>query len=230
MIREEFDSLVDSILDKKYSMVDKYGFESIWMERDKIMNLEGDIIECGVYKGGMSLFLTKLFPNKKVWMLDSFELGFPVVENLKYTMRDGFEDPHTKGVIIRDGQHGVPSSVAKSIFEEYSEKDNPNVNIVEGYVSDTMYGLNIDKISILRLDVDSYSATKERLEYFYPKVIDGGMIIFDDNGIDSARFAVEDFFNENNIPLIFHCSYPPFPVKAGTGSPCDYIFKGEFTN
>lgn len=222
----EFDNLVDSILEKEYSLVDRYGFVSIYNEREKVMALEGDIIELGVFKGGMSLFLTKLFPNKKIWLVDSFEKGFPDPNTLKYPYPYG-EDPHKPTIAIRLGDHGVPSSFAKSVFEEYGEGNNPNVNIVEGYVSDVLPTLNIDKISLLRIDVDSYSATKEILEALYPKVVEGGMIIFDDNNIDTGRLAVEDWLKENGLPDLFHCSFPPFKVKAGTGSPCDYIFKGE---
>ena len=57
----EFDALADQLILEEYSMVEKPLFSSIYYEKDKINILEGDIVECGVYKGGMSLFLTKLF-------------------------------------------------------------------------------------------------------------------------------------------------------------------------
>jgi hypothetical protein len=79
----KFDQLADQLILEEYSMVAKPCFSSIYYEKDKIDILEGDIVECGVYKGGMSLFLTKLFPNKKIWLVDSKGLNHSFNEQVK---------------------------------------------------------------------------------------------------------------------------------------------------
>ena len=46
----------------------------------KNKNIDGDIVECGVYKGGSLLLILKILEilnlNKKVYGYDTFELGF----------------------------------------------------------------------------------------------------------------------------------------------------------
>jgi hypothetical protein len=222
----EFDALADQLILEEYSMVEKSLFSSIYYEKDKINILEGDIVECGVYKGGMSLFLTKLFPNKKVWLVDSYEEGFQDINNAPYKT-DKIDDPHKKGYPIRNGQTGIPLEQVKEFFNNFGEGTNPNVNYLKGFVKDVLEPsiCPIDKISLLRVDVDAYSATREVLEFLYPKVVSGGMIIFDDANIDSARFAIEEFFQKENIVLNTYPAAHPGELRSGLNSAGCYFFK-----
>ena len=86
----EFNNLADLMISEGHSMVIKSAFNSIYHEKHKIDLLDGDIVECGVWRGGMSLFLTKLFPNKKIWLADSYD-GFQDIEkNYSQAFQDLF--------------------------------------------------------------------------------------------------------------------------------------------
>ena len=222
----EFNHLANQLIEERYSMVEKPLFSSIYYEKNKIDILEGDIVECGVYKGGMSLFLTKLFPSKKVWLVDSFELGFQDLNEALY-QTDKIDDPHKKGYPIRDGQTGIPLEQVKEFFNEFGEGSNPNVNYLKGYVKDILKPevCPIDKISLLRIDVDAYSATREVLEFLYPKVVSGGLIIFDDGDIASARIAIEEFYQKENIGLNTYPASNPGELRNGLSGAGCYVFK-----
>lgn len=222
----KFDKLADQLILEEYSMVEKPLFSSIYYEKNKIDTLDGDIVECGVYKGGMSLFLTKLFPNKKVWLVDSYEHGFQDTNTALYKT-DKIDDPHKKGYPIRNGQVGISLEQVKEFFNNFGEGANPNVNYLKGYVKDVLNPnvCPINKISLLRIDVDAYSATREVLEFLYPKVVSGGMIIFDDANIDSARIAIEEFFQKENIILETCPAEHPGELRHGLTSAGCYFFK-----
>lgn len=226
-MNEVLDKLVDDIRLKGYSMVEKFGFTSIYDEKDKIDAIDGDIVECGVWKGGMCVFLTKLFPNKKIWVVDSFS-GFEKVEESTYPTElwdnHKIKEPHVFGYGIRIATHS-PLDEVKSVFEEYGELNNPNINFLEGYVKDTLKPeiCPIQNIALLRIDVDSYSATMNVLDYLYPKVVSGGMIIFDDGNIDAGRFAIYDYFEKNKMELISIC--PTRKCTIAGISACSYIIK-----
>ena len=226
MTQDQAESLAEQLILERYSMVEKSLFTSIYHEKDKVNILEGDIVECGVYKGGMSLFLTKLFPDKKVWLVDSFELGFQDINEGLYKT-DKIDDPHKKGYPIRDGQVGISLEEVQTFFNEFGKGSNPNVNYIKGYVKDTLNPENcpIDKISLLRIDVDAYSATREVLEFLYPKVVKGGMIIFDDGDIGSARIAIEEFFEKENITLNTFPAPNPGELRIGLSGAGCYLFK-----
>jgi hypothetical protein len=229
IIDKNLNILVDKLIEDRYSMVAKELFESIYIEKDKIHKLDGSIVECGVFKGGMSLFLAKLFNDKEMWLVDSFELGFPDPNEMLYKT-DQVEDPHKKGYPVWDGLIGAPIEGVKNLFTQYGEGDNPKVHYLEGYVADTLNPkvCPIDKIALLRIDVDSYSGTTEVLEYLYSKVVSGGMIIFDDANIPTGKIAIEDWFEKQNIPLFTYTAYcepSPGPLYAGVRGPGCYLFK-----
>ena len=229
-MEKELEELVVSILSKNHSMVEKCGFDSIYYQREKVKALDGDIVECGVFRGGMALFMTKIFKDKKIWVVDSFEKGFQDPDEAKYPgkiLRGGIVEPHVHNYPIREGLCGISLEEVKNLFEQYGEGENTNVNYLDGYVRDTLKPENcpIEKIALLRIDVDSYSATLEVLDYLYPKVTTGGMIIFDDTPIDSARFAIQDYFKKYNLELN---TYNPHNNELGYelyGGSCCYLFK-----
>jgi hypothetical protein len=226
ILNKYFDDLTNQLILEEYSMVEKPLFSSIYYEKDKIDILEGDIVECGVYKGGMSLFLTKLFPNKKIWLVDSYDEGFQDINTAPYKT-DKLDDPHKKGYPIKNGELGIPMEQVKEFFNNFGEGSNPNINYIKGFVKDVLDPkvCSIDKISLLRIDVDAYSATREVLELLYHKVVSGGMIIFDDANIDSARLAIEEFFQKENIILNTIPPTHPGQLKLGLNSAGCYFFK-----
>ena len=71
--------LINKIISSGHSMVTKERFDTILRNFNIINGLDGDIVECGVWRGGFSIFLATLFENKKIWMFDSFE-GFQPIE------------------------------------------------------------------------------------------------------------------------------------------------------
>ena len=75
--------LVNKILTNDHSMVIKSLFETAIRKYHQIASLEGDIVECGVLRGGYSIFLSHLFNNNKIWACDSFE-GFQRIEDATY--------------------------------------------------------------------------------------------------------------------------------------------------
>ena len=158
-------------------------------------DIEGDVIETGVWRGGACIFMEGILQansalHKKVYVADSFE-GLP---------------PPELGALEADQEsslHKVPSlSVSieevKDNFKKYNLlKDN--VIFVKGFFEDTMKTLDIDKLCLLRLDGDMYSSTIVVLNELYNKVSKGGFIIIDDWKLPPSQQAVKDFRKENNI-------------------------------
>lgn len=228
-----FEKLVDELREKNYSMSEKLAFTSIYDEKERINLLDGDVVECGVFAGGLCVFLTKLFSNKKIWVVDSFT-GFEKLDDSRYSKElldlHNVEEPHVYGYGVRPqlfgGEH--PSlEFVKNVFNEYGELDNPNVKFLKGYVKDTLNPIvcPIEKISLLRIDVDAYSATMDVLDYLYPKVVSGGMIIFDDASIESGYWAINDFFKRPNTQELI--TYDPLirGTVYGLGNPFCYLIK-----
>lgn len=187
--------LIKQIIESKTSMVLPELFQMPIRHFDKINSLEGDIVECGVWKGGYSIFLSKIFSNKNIWVCDSYE---------------GCQDP-TQGNYQYDGErhhlgmYAVSLEEVKNNFKNFNALDESRVKFLKGWVKDTLPLANIDKVSLLRIDVDSYSATLEVLDALYNKVVEGGYIIFDDFCLHESYEALKFFLGRENLPpYIYH--------------------------
>ena len=67
-------------------------------------------------------------------------------------------------------------------------------------MEDTIPKNSPEKISILRLDTDWYESTKHELEYLFPRLSSGGILIIDDYGhFKGAKKAVDEYFTKNKI-------------------------------
>jgi hypothetical protein len=157
-------------------------------------NIEGDFIECGVWRGGACIFarevLKSLNSKRKIYVADSFE-GLPPPNPEKYPVDYG--DTHYQ---INDLK--VSLEDVKKNFERFRKLDD-DVVFLKGWFKDTLPNCNIKKISVLRLDGDMYESTIDSLENLYPKLSVGGYCIIDDYGHKGAKAAVDDYREKNNI-------------------------------
>ncbi len=173
----------------------------------KKKKIEGDIIECGVYKGGslalLSKYSKKLLLNCKIIGFDTFENGF---SNSKLTI----DDVTIKGKRLnfsneKNIKNFYPSmeTVKKNILN-FSKNYNNEIVLIKGDVLETLnVQKNIpEKISFLRLDTDLYTTTKKQLEVLYPKLVKGGILHIDDYGfLPGVRKAVDEYFLNEDVWL-----------------------------
>jgi hypothetical protein len=191
-----YEQLITDLIDNKITMVSENEFNLIINNYENILNVDGDIIECGVWRGGFSIFLSHVFKDKNIWVCDSYE-GFQPVEIAKHNYS---KERHTSHITHNfHGPIGISLEEVQSHFKIYGLGDEERIKFLKGFVKDTLPTSGIKKISLLRIDVDAYSATLETLEELYDKVQPGGYIIFDDSCLYETLDAIKFFFNEKNI-------------------------------
>jgi hypothetical protein len=212
--------LVNQLIKNEVTMITHERFNNILNFSEKINKLNGDIVECGVWKGGMSIFLTKVFNNKNIWVCDSYEGCQDGVNEAIYKYDN---EKHTKGM------YAVSLEEVIQNFKNFEALDEKRVKFLKGYVKDTLKpeSCEIKKISLLRIDVDSYSATLEVLDYLYDKVVKNGMIIFDDICITESMDAIKTFFNQKNLKCVYNpLDNSEIDVFSTNNFPCGcYFFK-----
>ena len=156
-------------------------------------NVEGDLIETGVWRGGATIFMKALVnhynQNRKVFVADSFE-GLPKPDP-KYPVDNG--DVHHTVSLLAVSQETVAEN-----FKRYNLLDE-NVVFIKGFFETSLLNAPIGKLSILRLDGDMYSSTIQVLTHLYDKVSIGGYILIDDYALVGCRAAVDDFRKSRNI-------------------------------
>jgi len=172
-------------------------------------NIDGDYVECGVFKGGsiMNMALTQLNYAKKVhiYLYDTFEGMTPY----------GDYDVSHAGIpaekILKN-----PSKMCVCSLEQVKKNINLTnypqdfLRYYKGDVAFTLKQEIPEKISLLRLDTDWYESTKIELEILYPKLVKGGVLILDDYGYwQGARKATDDYFCSLGITPKFE------PMQSG---------------
>ena len=138
---------------------------------DYAKKLEGDFVECGVHTGIISKSIVHYinFKNldKKFYLLDTFSGLDP-----KYSSSEELEKSKKFGYKERSDLYAR----VKETFKEY------NVKIIKGSVPSTLPQVKANKICYLSIDMNSVIPEIEALEYFWDKLIKGGIVILDDYG------------------------------------------------
>lgn len=137
--------------------------------------LPGVFCEFGVWHGGSLELLARLHPTKKIYGIDGFN-GLP---------KPGIEDVHTEGdFALTEYEFGHLSNWFKYNY--------PNVEIIKGYSPEVFKLLPDDvQFSFVHCDVDLFSSVNDALDYFFPRMVDGGMMLFDDYGYDTTPGATK---------------------------------------
>ena len=171
------------------------------LEYIRVNNIDGDVVECGVWKGGNILGIMEYLHhhkiNKNIWLFDTFE---------------GMTDPEENDIDLNNNHASnmlhIPVVLAYSPIDEVKENlsksnfNKENLIFVIGDVSETLINKsNIpEKISLLRLDTDWYKSTKDELNYLYPKLENKGVLIVDDYGHwKGSKQAVDEYFYNKNV-------------------------------
>ena len=174
-------------------------------------NIEGDFVECGVWKGGNLIMLKKLMEKEKISNRTIF--GYDTFEGMSKASIHDVKIDDTRANVKYEKLKEIDSDQINWNFSSKDEvlnnfKNNvqkeENLILIKGKVENTLLiEKNIPKkISILRLDTDFYESTKIELEKLYSKLSVGGILIIDDYGSwKGSRKAVDDFFVNKNIWL-----------------------------
>lgn len=175
---------------KKYSMVHITGFYNVYSAIRYVVaaGIHGDFVECGVWMGGIPIFAAKLFEQlgqkqRVVHLYDTFA-GFPSGEVDKKRGKE------VKGPRYESFRAGVEQNLIDESVRQY--------RIVEGPVETTLIKQPLpEKIAILRLDTDFYNSTKAEIQYLYPRLAIGGVLIVDDYGYyEGSQRACDEFFGD----------------------------------
>lgn len=174
-------------------------------------NIQGDIVECGVWRGGSTMAaidtLIKAGDTKRdIYLYDTFEGMSEPTEHDKVFTGTGADE------LMSSSEREDPTSVwcYSALDEVQANVGSLNypkqlVHFVKGKVEDSIPQTLPGKIALLRLDTDWYESTKHELEHLYPLLVPGGVIIIDDYGHwEGARKAVDEYIQNQKLPLLLN--------------------------
>lgn len=177
----------------------------------KIMNLPGDIVELGVFRGASLMNWANFLEIRNMGDRQKQVFGFDNFAGLRrLTEEDGgpegckqeggfnsgcFEEMLEEAIDIFDNDRFIPYKPRIKLIKGEIEETVPN------FVRETP-GL---RIALLHFDCDLYAPTKIALEHLYPLVVKGGVIAFDEYGIrpwEGESRAVDEFFADRDAKIV----------------------------
>jgi len=167
------------------------------IEYIKNNNIPGLIAEVGVFKGTTSRLFHQAFPDKEILLFDTFE-GFDE-RDINHTKENSKADIGGWDVSLKD----VQDFVGKSTL----------IKLIPGYFPDTTKNIDPNnRYALVHLDADLYNPQIAGLEYFYPRMTQGAVIIIHDcnNEYFGSKKALDEFFlDKPETPIVI-------PDKSGS--------------
>ncbi len=157
----------------------------------------GDLIECGVFRGGASIFMRGVLQDlqvtdRKVWLADSFA-GLPIPDRTT-----ALKDAVVHAYLEQLGAFKISLADVQQNVSAYGLLDE-QVGFLPGWFQETLPTFS-HPLAVLRCDGDWYESTVTVLEQLYDQVSSGGYVIIDDyNMLFGAYEAVNEFRQKRNI-------------------------------
>ena len=191
------------ILDQRFTLVELV---------KSIRSLSGNTCECGVYRGVGSALICKALEGTyrdgdRHYAFDSFE---------------GLPEP-TSGDRIRSGRSVWKKGHLYCPHETVQEflKEFPHCQIEKGWIPQTLSKVEDETFRLMHLDVDLMEPTRACLDFFYPRMVSGGLMVFDDYGSGSCRgvrAAIDEFFRDRSEQVVELVTGQAFVIKQAAAS------------
>lgn len=168
------------------TILDKPRLEVLWKESvDRAYN-QACMAEVGVFQGGSAFYISKALLSMKssvtFFCIDTFT-GIP-----KTSQKDNF---HSVGDF---------SNVSYERVKKGLESLRPENKVIQGNINEVRHLMENEVFSLVHIDVDVYPSVIDCCGFFWPRMIDGGIIIFDDYYAPSclgAKAGVDEFFKSS---------------------------------
>ena len=174
------------------------------------LDLDGEVSECGAFRG-LSSFV----------FCNYIRLFRPEFDGAGYHIFDSFEG------LSEPSAQDVPEQTAVTIDKQFQQagafqgsletvkstlRDFPGIEYHRGWIPQSFEGIPERQYKFVHLDLDLYVPIKGSVEYFYPRMVKGGVIVIDEYGFPrwpGARKAIDEFCNDHGLVT---------PVSLTTGN------------
>jgi O-methyltransferase len=207
-----FHSLYERV--KPFSMTSIERLYAMYKATDYVVkgSISGDIVECGVWRGGSMMMaaltlLARGVTNRRLFLFDTFE-GLPKPDKEKDIDLWGHSNydewtRHRLSDTSSDWAYASLDEVRRNMESTGYPMDQ--IVFVKGMVQDTIIDNLPEAIALLRLDTDWYDSTVCEMRHLYPRVSEQGVLIADDYGhLKGQRQAIDEYIADNGENLLLN--------------------------
>lgn len=164
-------------------------YQRLYDACQQVIHLEGLIVDCGVLRGLSTHMLCSITQTGSgIVAIDSFD-------GLSRNLPEDGMDTRTFD------KKKAKFTIAQEVFIE-NLKGFPDLTIVKGWIPEILTTLPESKYKLVHVDVDMYEPTLGCLEYFWPRLVQGGVLVCDDYSsghFKGAKVAIDQFCQKHKI-------------------------------
>jgi len=147
-------------------------------------NLDGDMAEVGVFQGRGAKIISLFKGDSRLHLFDTFE-GMPTTDKAK-------DSHHATGDFSETSLEQVQTYLKSYSYIEYHK----------GRFPETTASVSSKSFSFVHLDADIFQSTLDGLNFFYPRMVEGGFIIAHDYSsatCSGVKAAFDVFVQKTNV-------------------------------
>jgi O-methyltransferase len=158
-----------------FTLVDVYRLYELWTLVEQVADVEGDILEVGVWRGGSGCLLaTKA-------KLEGLPATVFLCDTFAGVVKAGAKDGEYTG-----GEHSDTS--AEGVKELAAQLGLDNIRVLEGIFPDeTARNLGSARFRLCHIDVDVYDSARDVFDWCWTRLPVGGLVVFDDFGFHDCE-------------------------------------------
>lgn len=178
----------------------------------------GDVVECGCYRGATAYLICRVvgaeaedFKGEGLHLFDSFQ-GLSAISD---------EDQLAAGVPKGKTKRSAGMFAASVEDVQQTLREYPNVSFHAGWIPATLAGAPPGPFRFVHLDLDLHDPTLVCLDYFFPRLAPGGVLVCDDDGAvrwPGVRAAVDEFCARTGVAPLRLSTGQAVLLKAGAAS------------
>ena len=164
--------------------------------------LQGDFVECGAWKGQSAYMISSILSE------NGFTGDFHIFDSFEGGLSDKVKkDKNLRGELT-EKQIQEESELYSSSEDEVKSclRDFRFIHLYKGWIPERFDEVEKRNISFVHIDVDLYEPTLDSLNFFYPKLVNDGVIVCDDYGVTQfpgAKRAVDEFLKNNTCRMFY---------------------------
>jgi O-methyltransferase len=162
---------------------------------------EGDVVECGCWHGHSTVAIATVLRDR------SFRGRFHVFDSFEGGLSDFTLNDESFFALSEDEKQEWVKTFASS-YDSVRSLTEPFgfVDLHKGWIPEVFTGFHPRPIRFVHIDVDMFEPTKASLEFFWPHLVDGGVMICDDYNysmFEGANRAVDGFLASARPSIVY---------------------------
>lgn len=198
--------LIRSIYAETKCLVQPFEAHLIYSLARMQAGLQGSMAEVGTYEGATAKLICTAKQNRRFFGFDTFE-GLPETQA---------HDTSHGQTFFRKNKYTAGYEHVQAYLSGFT-----GVQLVKGLFPASGKCVENERFSFVHLDMDLYQGTKDALEFFWPRLVEHGLVVIHDSHTGGVSQAIREFTTASGAPSFTAFGSQSVLVKRSAAGPAN---------